>query len=283
MGAVRRFAPRLVSLVFVPIYHDAALAREVASHLTMLEEDHRRRGRRSAEAPPSGPIGSWRRGPNAGWSRDARTFLGLVDDAPLGSADAMCMLGRPPVGEAIGLFLGDCIGLNAAVFSVVDWVLPRPLPYPQPHRGPRVHGWHGAGDGAEPGDGPGIRALRRVHGVPVVGRVYDGDARCRRVGRRPRPCRNRARDRGSRLATLGVVPEVGRGFSREEIAAGSPVVVVSQTLRHRQFAADRTIVGRVVAHRRRPAHGCRRDARTAGLSEGRRGLESPHVEGARRR
>ena len=43
-----------------------------------------------------------------------------------------------------------------------------------------------------------------------------------------------------------MVPEVGRGFSREEIAAGSPVVVVSQTLWQRQFAADPTIVGRVV-------------------------------------
>ena len=48
-AAVRRFASRLVSLVR-PHHHDAALAREVASHLTMLEEGYRRRGLSPAEA-----------------------------------------------------------------------------------------------------------------------------------------------------------------------------------------------------------------------------------------
>ena len=46
----------------------------------------------------------------------------------------MRMLRRHPIAAATTtLSLAIGIGLNAAVFSVVDWVLLRPLPYPDAH------------------------------------------------------------------------------------------------------------------------------------------------------
>ena len=76
MGAVRRFASRLVSLV-------------------QTQE----------------------------WSRDARTFRWL-DDARRDGLYAMRMLRRRPLVAVIAVSsLAIGIGLNAAVFSVVDWVL----------------------------------------------------------------------------------------------------------------------------------------------------------------
>ena len=196
MGAVRRFASRLVSLVR-PHHHDAALAREVASHLTMLEDDYRRRGLSPAEAHRQARLALGGEDQTQEWSRDARTFRWL-DDARRDGLYAMRKLRRRPlvaVTAVSSLAIG--IGLNAAVFSVVDWVLLRPLPYPQPHQLVRVFT---AGTAPVTGPSPVTAQEYARFGASTAFRssaVYDGDARCRRVGRRPRPCRNRARDRGS--------------------------------------------------------------------------------------
>jgi putative ABC transport system permease protein len=245
MGAVRRFASRLVSLVR-PHHHDAALAREVASHLTMLEEDYRRRGLSPAEAHRQARLALGGEDQTQEWSRDARTFRWL-DDARRDGLYAMRMLRRRPlvaVTAVSSLAIG--IGLNAAVFSVVDWVLLRPLPYPQPHQLVRVFT---AGTAPVTGPSPVTAQEYARFGASTAFRSSAAYTTATRVvaGSAVDPAHVViARVTGDLFATLGVVPEVGRGFSREEIAAGSPVVVVSQTLWHRQFAADRTIVGRVV-------------------------------------
>ena len=245
MGAVRRFASRLVSLVR-PHHHDAALAREVASHLTMLEEDYRRRGLSPAEARRQARLALGGEDQTQEWSRDARTFRWL-DDARRDGLYAMRMLRRRPlvaVTAVSSLAIG--IGLNAAVFSVVDWVLLRPLPYPQPHQLVRVFT---AGTAPVTGPSPVTAQEYARFGASTAFRSSAAYTTATRVvaGSAVDPAHVViARVTGDLFATLGVVPEVGRGFSREEIAAGSPVVVVSQTLWHRQFAADRTIVGRVV-------------------------------------
>src|SRR5437867_1754390 len=62
-----------------------------------------------------------------------------IDNARRDVAYAVRMLRRHPIATAtatLSLALG--IGLNAAVFSIVDWVLLRPLPYRAPHELVRV-------------------------------------------------------------------------------------------------------------------------------------------------
>jgi hypothetical protein len=59
-----------------------------------------------------------------------RSIVALRRDVP----HAVRSLLRRPVSSAAAMTtLAIGIGLNAAVFSVVDWVLLRPLPYPSPH------------------------------------------------------------------------------------------------------------------------------------------------------
>ena len=55
-----------------------------------------------------------------------------------------------------------------------------------------------------------------------------------------------ARVSGDLFATLAVDPDVGRGFSGEELAAGAPVVVLAHHLWLRVFARDPAIVGRTI-------------------------------------
>src|SRR5215208_2711344 len=65
--------------------------------------------------------------------------LQWFDHARRDSSYALRMLQRNPIATATAvLSLAIGIGLNAAVFSVMDWVLLRPLPYPAAHELVRV-------------------------------------------------------------------------------------------------------------------------------------------------
>lgn len=55
-----------------------------------------------------------------------------------------------------------------------------------------------------------------------------------------------ARVAGDLFGTLSVYPDVGRSFSPEEMAAGTPVVVLGHELWQRRFSGDRRIAGRMV-------------------------------------
>ncbi len=56
-----------------------------------------------------------------------------------------------------------------------------------------------------------------------------------------------ARTAGDLVATLGAAPQPGRGFSLEEMTAGSPVVLLGHELWSRRFSADPKVIGRTVA------------------------------------
>lgn len=157
------------------------------------------------------------------------------------------MLRRHPMGTATAtLSLAIGIGLNAAVFSVVDWVLLRPLPYPASHE--LVHIFTA---GRAPVTGPsgvthdefvsfsGAAAVRESVGFSNTTRILSGAA--------IEPIHVMvSRVAGNVFATFGVHPDVGRSFSREEMAAGMPVVVLGHELWQRSFSADPQVVGRTV-------------------------------------
>src|SRR6266487_2359201 len=158
---------------------------------------------------------------------------------PLSSAAAIATL-------AIG------IGLNAAVFSVADWVLFRPLPYPSPHELVRVFS-----AGVAPVTGPGqltysefqayaqATTLRASAAFSTATRVI--------VGQGVEPVHVVvARVAGDLVGTLAIPLDNGRGIDRANAAAGSPVIVLSDALWRSRFAGDRAVVGRVVTIDRQP-------------------------------
>ena len=134
-------------------------------------------------------------------------------------------------------------GASTAVFSVLNGVLLSPLPYPAPQR--LVALWHAA-----PGLGlpqipqsPGTYLLYRDQAKSFESLALHEETELAMTdGNRPERLRA-ARVTASLFRVLRVTPQ-GRPFLEEEERPGArPVVVLSDRLWHRRFAADPQIVG----------------------------------------
>ena len=116
MGRARRFLRRLANVI-QPDREDAGLEREIASHLTLLEDDYQRRGLSAEEARRSARLALGGVEQTKERHRDARA-LRWLDDARRDAVYAVRILRRGPVAAATAvLSLAIGIGLNAAVFS----------------------------------------------------------------------------------------------------------------------------------------------------------------------
>lgn len=245
MGHVTRFFRRLLNIIR-PGRDEAGLERELAAHLLLLEDEYRRRGLSADDARRAARLALGGLEQTKERHRDARTFRWL-DDVRRDAMYAVRMLRRHPIAAATAaLSLAIGIGLNAAVFSVVDWVLLRPLPYPASHELVRVFT-----AGTAPVTGPSAlihdelvvfgqaTAFRRTAAFTTTTRVIAG------AGIEPAHIVV-ARVAGDLFGTLGVYPDVGRAFSDDEMAGRTPAVVLGHDLWQRRFAGDRSIAGRIV-------------------------------------
>ena len=133
MSAFRRFLQRLYN-VLRPGRSERDLDRELAAHLTLLEDDFVRRGmtREEARLAALRTFGGVEQTKER--YRDARSFVWL-DDARRDLQYAVRTLRRAPGFTAgIVLTLALAIGANTAMFSVISGVLLKPLGYPDAHR-----------------------------------------------------------------------------------------------------------------------------------------------------
>ncbi len=158
------------------------------------------------------------------------------------------MLARNPGFTAIAvLTLAIGIGASTAIFSVVDTVLLRPLPYREPERlvlvTETLPGMSTDEIGVSAGEYQDYRDRNRsfsqVAAYESAGFNLTGAGQPLRV--------NAAALSASAFPLLGVSPELGRGFTTEEDRYGSgSVVVLSHALWEHQYSRDPNILGQTV-------------------------------------
>jgi putative ABC transport system permease protein len=160
---------------------------------------------------------------------------------------AVRLLRRSPVFAIVSvLTLGLAIGATSAIFSVVEPVLVRPLPYANPDRLAFI--WERDRDGQT--DNVGFPTFRdfaqQSSSIETAAAVGSWQPTLGGVGAEPE------RVSGDRVSwtyfrVLGVRPELGRDFQAEEDAPGrSQVVILSHGLWQRRFNSDPTIVGQAI-------------------------------------
>jgi predicted permease len=237
---------------------DADLREELDSHIQLAIDEHVARGvppaeaRRLALVALGGVVQAEER------HRDARSlpFLDiLVQDVRL----ALRMMRREPGFALVAvLILALAIGANTAVFSVVNTLLLRPLPFPDAGQ----LTWFSSGRdsiarGREPGGLSGVTysvnafeafEQRAISFQSLT--AYDpffGDAEFTMTGtREPQPVAA-VRIADDFFQTLGVQPALGRVFTRDECRKGGPgAVLLSHHFWVRHFDGDPHVIGRAV-------------------------------------
>lgn len=139
------------------------------------------------------------------------------------------------------------IGANSAIFSVVNALLLKPLPYPEPDRLAmlwlRSPGINIPQDWPSPGQHVDVQQQNHSFAETAIARgragaLLNGDEPVRVEG---------IETSSSLFPLLGVKPLYGRVFRPEEDRPGQPqVVILSNALWRRAFGADPSIVGRTV-------------------------------------
>jgi putative ABC transport system permease protein len=143
----------------------------------------------------------------------------------------------------ITLALG--IGANTAVFSVVDAVMLRPLPYYQPERLVEAQSSEARDFGAFNVCYPDFFDWRaQNHTLDHLVSYHDSQLTLTGL---ERPIQVDSEIVSwDLLSALGVRPELGRGFLPEEEKTGSRAILISHALWSSQFGADKNIVGQTV-------------------------------------
>ena len=146
------------------------------------------------------------------------------------------------------------IGAITAIFSVVNSVLIRPLPYPDSDQLIRIVHSIGGIDQAYFSDEIFLTYQKNTQAFQDLG-VWIPAGRANITGQGdPEEVRALAVSRGL-LTTLGMRPEVGRWFSPEDETPAAPdAVMLGHPYWQRKFGGDRSVVGRVIIVDSRPYH-----------------------------
>jgi putative ABC transport system permease protein len=227
---------------------------ELRAHQEMLAEDYARRGLPEAEARRRAAMTMGGLDQTKERIRDTRGFPsaeGFLKDV----RHAVRVLVQAPgfsVVTILTLALG--IGVNVAIFSVVDAVVLQPLPYPEADR--LVSIWE---MNAQPGEAPARASVapgnladyRKAAGFSgIAGHA----ARVRVVTGTAEPEALRTEEvTENYFSVLGIAPALGRPFSREEtLPEGPRAVILSDAFWQRRFGGDEAVLGRSILVDGRP-------------------------------
>ena len=155
-------------------------------------------------------------------------------------------LRRNPAFATIAvLTLALGIGANAAIFSVVNTVLLRPLPWSEPDRAVMIWSKWTAFDKTWVATGEVVDYRRRAQTLSEVAAWGEGQVNLTGDGDPERVAA--ASVTANLFPTLGVGAMMGRTFSAaQDVRNGPNVVVLGHALWSRRYAADPGIVGRTI-------------------------------------
>ncbi len=234
---------------------DEELQEELAAHVDMLTDDNVAAGMSLDEARRKARLSVGNLSMAHELHRDARglpTLESVLQDVKYAVRTLRRDYGFTIIAVSI-LALG--IGANATVFSVVDALLLRPLPFQEPHQ----LVWIENGDPNSPGStNPSdtasrvavFRGWRDNSGLFIDMGAYSpfftrGSYALTGDGEPELLMGVRVTDNLFRV--LGVDPQAGRFFSRgETVTGGPPVVILSHRLWQRRYEGDPGVIGRTI-------------------------------------
>ncbi len=228
------------------------------AHLTLLEDEYRRRGMTPDEARAAArrAMGSVTHAKDL--HRDARAFA-WIEDARRDARQAIRSLRRSPGFATVTILtLALGVGATSAIFSVVHAVLLKPLPFRDADRLVRII--------------ENVPAEESFRGVAVrMPAMYLGEFETWRTRARTLPLMavtmpqprtlqmpgGNLRLAGARVSPAlfpmrGVVPLLGRGLIAEDERIDAGVVVLSAAIWQRLFGGARDLVGRSILLDERP-------------------------------
>ena len=242
-------------LLFANSKVEAELAREIGAHLALLEDEYLRQGMTPEDARRAARLAYGGVEQAKQLHRDERTFQGL-SQIPQDIRYTFRQLRKSPgftVTAILMLALG--IGATTAIFSIVEGVLLRPLPFPDPDRlvtlGDVLEGSHCASCAHSSVTAPDIRNYMRdtqsfSHLGGYRGRLFElsgpGDP----------AAVNGTRMSGEVFAALGVQPLLGRTFTQQEDEEGQQVAVLSYGMWRSRFHGDANVLGSKILLYRKP-------------------------------
>lgn len=162
---------------------------------------------------------------------------------------------RPGFSGVAVATLALSVGAATVIFSLLNAVLLRPLPYPQAER---LYDVHGTNTAWRDGDQPFLRSAWdralisstmarawRELGTLEVG-TYQPGAAPLRIGEGATETMSGARVGAGFFGVLGVEPLLGRLPTAAELSAAEPLVVIHESLWSRDFGRDPQVIGRTL-------------------------------------
>jgi predicted permease len=254
MKHLRRILVRLY-LLFANSKVEAELEREIGAHLGLLEDEYLRQGMTPEQARRAARMACGGVEQAKQLHRDERGFQALshiLQDARY----TFRQLRRSPgftVTAILMLALG--IGATTAIFSIVEGVLLRPLPFPDPDRlvilGDVLEGSHCASCALSSVTPPDIRNYMR----DTQSFSHLGGYRSRMFelsGAGDPAAVNATRMSADVFAALGVSPLLGRTFTQQEDEEKQPVAVLSYGMWRNRFHGDANVLGTKIILYRKP-------------------------------
>lgn len=249
MSAMRRFLLR-VRTMLRPAAAERELAREIAAHLALLEDEFRRRGLMPAQAR----IAARRTFDGVDRAkemhRDARSFAWLEHAwRDLQYAAATLRKNRGFAAAAIAtLALG--IGASTAMFSVAYGVALRPLPYPDPERLVQIYEANPANGRLKENVAEGTFLAWRQGAASIESTAIYSRPNTRFITAPDRPAVVTMSVSPAFFDVLGVRPVLGPGFQAEHEyrRARSDDAVLSHGAWQRLFGGRSDVIGATIEY-----------------------------------